>query len=174
MLHKTWVNYEHISPNLALAVIASEDQSFPDHWGFDVAAIEKALKYNEKKKGRKIKGGSTISQQTAKNVFLWPGRSWVRKGFEAYFTLLIEGIWSKERIMETYLNVIEMGDGIYGRSRIKAYFNKTAQTLTPAQCAAIAAILPSPLKCRRCAYALSSIRQQWIIRNMNNLGPQDL
>jgi monofunctional biosynthetic peptidoglycan transglycosylase len=114
-LKKDWVSYDEISPALPLAVVAAEDQLFLDHYGFDFTAIEKALKSNEKKsKRKKMKGASTISQQTAKNVFLWPSRTWVRKGFEVYFTGLIEIFWSKQRILEVYLNVVEMGDGVYG------------------------------------------------------------
>lgn len=168
---------EHIAPSLSLAVIASEDQLFPEHWGFDFKAIEKAVKNNNStKKKKRIKGGSTISQQTAKNVFLWPGRSWVRKGFEVYFTMLIEGLWSKERIMEVYLNVIEMGDGIYGaEAASQAYFHKPAERLSQGQAALIAAVLPNPLKwspLKPTPYILG--RQAWIIRNMNNLGEIEL
>ena len=127
------------------AVVASEDNLFMEHNGFSVKDIEKALKHN--KKGKRVHGGSTISQQTAKNVFLWPGRSWVRKGFEAYFTVLIEIFWSKERIMEVYLNVIETGDGIYGVERAaNIYFNTSAQRLSRPQAVLIAVCLPNPRK----------------------------
>lgn len=144
-LKKNWVPKEEISNNLRLAVICSEDQNFFKHYGFDFEAIEKAYKQN--KKGKKIKGASTISQQTAKNVFLWPGRSYVRKGLEVYFTFLIELIWSKERILEVYLNVIEMGDGVYGaEAASNEFFNKKAKNLTESQAALIAAVLPNPLK----------------------------
>lgn len=144
-LKKTWVPKEEISNSLQLAVVCSEDQNFLKHHGFDFGAIEKAMKHN--KKSKKKRGASTISQQTAKNVFLWPGRSWVRKGFEVYFTFLIETFWSKERIMEVYLNVIEMGPGIYGaEAASQAYFNKSAIKISKQQAATIAVVLPSPLK----------------------------
>lgn len=138
-----WVPMEAISVNLQKAVIASEDGNFLKHNGFDFVAMQKAFKNNNK--GRKLKGGSTISQQTAKNVFLWQGRSYVRKGLEAYFTVLIELIWGKERIMEVYLNSIEMGDGVYGaQAASEHWYQKDAANLTPIQAASIAAILPSP------------------------------
>jgi monofunctional biosynthetic peptidoglycan transglycosylase len=144
-LKHDWVSIEEISPKLQLAVVCSEDQNYLKHYGFDFAAIEKAMSFNEK--GKKIRGASTISQQTAKNVFLWPGRSYVRKGFEAYFTLLIETFWSKERIMEVYLNSIEMGRGIYGAEAAARYwFHKPAKALSKDESAALAAILPNPLK----------------------------
>lgn len=144
-LKHDWVSIEEISPKLQLAVVCSEDQNYLNHYGFDWGAIEKALKSNES--GKKIRGGSTISQQTAKNVFLWPGRSYIRKAFEAYFTLLIETFWSKERIMEVYLNSIEMGNGVYGAEAAAQYwFKKSAVKLNKDECAAIASILPNPLK----------------------------
>lgn len=144
-MKKDWVSIKEISPNLQTAVVASEDIHFLTHFGFDFEAIQKANKLN--KKGSKLRGASTISQQTAKNVFLWPGRSWVRKGVEAYFTLLIETFWSKERIMEVYLNVIEMGEGIYGaEAASQKYFQKPAAELTKGQAALIAAVLPNPRK----------------------------
>lgn len=144
-LEKKWKPLEEISPSLQLAVVCSEDQNFLKHHGFDFGAIEKAMKHN--KKSKKKRGASTISQQTAKNVFLWPGRSWVRKGFEVYFTFLIETFWSKQRIMEVYLNVIEMGPGIYGaEAASQAYFNKSAIKISKQQAATIAVVLPSPLK----------------------------
>jgi monofunctional biosynthetic peptidoglycan transglycosylase len=140
-----WEPIENISVNLQKAVIASEDGSFLRHSGFDFTAMQKAYKNNER--GRKIKGGSTISQQTAKNVFLWQGRSYLRKGLEAYFTVLIECIWGKERIMEVYLNSIEMGDGVYGaQAAAEHWYRKDASSLTPRQAAGIAAILPNPRK----------------------------
>jgi monofunctional biosynthetic peptidoglycan transglycosylase len=146
-IDKDWEPLEKISPSLPLAVISSEDQKFDEHYGFDIEAIEKAAKYNERHKGKKVKGASTISQQTAKNVFLWPSRSWIRKGLEVYFTLLIEIFWSKERIMEVYLNVIEMGPGVYGaEAAANYYFKKPAVKLTRSECALIAAILPNPRK----------------------------
>ncbi|MCB9360689.1 MAG: monofunctional biosynthetic peptidoglycan transglycosylase [Flavobacteriales bacterium] len=144
-LEKTWKPLEEISPSLQLAVVCSEDQNFLKHNGFDFGAIKKAIAHN--KKSKRKRGASTISQQTAKNVFLWDGRSWVRKGFEVYFTFLIELFWSKERIMEVYLNVIEMGPGIYGaEAASQAYFKKSAIKISKQQAATISAILPSPLK----------------------------
>jgi len=142
--HK-WVPIEEISPNLQKAVIASEDGNFLKHSGFDFKAMQKAFKNNQK--GRKLKGGSTISQQTAKNVFLWQGRSYVRKGLEAYFTVLIELIWGKERIMEVYLNSIEMGNGVYGaQEAARHWYSKSAIDLSSREAAGIAAILPNPRK----------------------------
>lgn len=140
-----WVALEDISTSLPKAVIASEDGNFLKHNGFDFKAMQKAFNHNNK--GRRIRGGSTISQQTAKNVFLWQGRSYIRKGLEAYFTVLIELIWGKERIMEVYLNSIEMGDGVYGAEAAAQYWYKTdAKNLTKKQAAGIAAILPNPRK----------------------------
>ncbi|WP_396140118.1 monofunctional biosynthetic peptidoglycan transglycosylase [Flavobacterium sp.] len=142
--HK-WVPLEDISPNLQKAVIASEDGNFLKHNGFDFEAMQKAFKNNNK--GKRLKGGSTISQQTAKNIFLWQGRSYIRKGLEAYFTVLIELIWGKERIMEVYLNSIEMGNGVYGaQEAARHWYSKTATNLTPREAAGIAAILPNPRK----------------------------
>jgi len=171
---KDWVAMEEISTHLQMAVVASEDQLFLDHWGFDLNAIEKAIKNNEKRKKR-IRGASTISQQTAKNVFLWSGRTWVRKGFEVYFTFLIEVFWSKERILEVYLNVIEMGDGIYGaEAASQAYFKKSAKNLSPSQAALIAAILPNPRKYSAThPSGVVQARQQWILGQMNNIGKLD-
>jgi monofunctional biosynthetic peptidoglycan transglycosylase len=140
---KKWVAYEDLSDNLKRAAIAAEDARFMEHWGFDGEAIADA--YQRNKNGGKLRGGSTISQQTAKNVFLWPRRSWIRKGFEAYFTVLIELLWSKKRILEVYLNVIETGDGLYGaEAATRFYFNKSAQSLTKRQAALIVAVLPNP------------------------------
>lgn len=142
-LKHNWVTLEKISPKLQLAVVCSEDQNYLKHFGFDWGAIQKAIKTNQS--GKRVRGGSTITQQTAKNVFLWPGRSYIRKGLEAYFTLLIELFWSKERIMEVYLNSIEMGDGIYGaEAAAKYWFKKKASDLSKDESAAIAAILPNP------------------------------
>lgn len=142
-MHHHWVPMEEISRHMPVAVMASEDQRFLKHHGFDYNAIEKAAIHNMK--GGRRHGASTISQQTAKNVFLWPGRSWIRKGFEVYFTFLIEMMWSKQRIMEVYLNSIEMGDGIYGVDAVAEYhFNTTASQLSRSQCALIAATLPNP------------------------------
>lgn len=146
-LHHHWVPLDKISPSLPTAVMASEDAHFLDHHGFDYKAIETAAKHNLKKKSKTKHGASTISQQTAKNVFLWPGRSWVRKGFEVYFTALIEMMWSKQRIMEVYLNSIEMGEGIYGADAVaEHHFNTTAENLSRPQCAMIAVSLPNPRK----------------------------
>lgn len=144
MRHR-WVPLDEISPSLPLAVMASEDARFLDHHGFDYRAIEHAAIRNLSHPEKRKLGASTISQQTAKNVFLWPGRSWVRKGFEVWFTTLIELMWSKERIMEVYLNSIEMGDGIYGASAVAEWhFHKSAADLTKGECALIAASLPNP------------------------------
>ena len=146
-LRHRWVPMNKISKELPVAVMASEDQRFMDHHGFDFQAIEHAVKTNAKRGAKRKLGGSTISQQTAKNVFLWPGRTWLRKGLEAYFTFLIEIFWSKERIMEVYLNSIEMGRGIYGADAVAEWhFHCRAQDLTREQCALIAATLPNPLK----------------------------
>jgi monofunctional biosynthetic peptidoglycan transglycosylase len=168
---KDWVSFDEISPYLPLAVISSEDQLFLDHNGFDIKAIEKAMEYNKKKKGKRIKGASTISQQTAKNVFLWPSRTYLRKGLEVYITLLIELFWSKKRIMEVYLNCIEMGDGIYGaQAASQFYFKKDAKKLNKSEAALIAAILPNPEK-RNAAKPTRYIsgRKTWIMGQMNNL-----
>jgi monofunctional biosynthetic peptidoglycan transglycosylase len=140
-----WVDIEYISPNLQKAVIASEDGKFLEHYGFDFASMKQAFDKNQN--GKKIRGGSTISQQTAKNVFLWPGRSYIRKGFEAYYTGLIELFWSKQRIMEVYLNSIEMGDGVYGaEAASRHWYHKEARSLNRMEAAGIAVILPNPRK----------------------------
>ena len=142
---RTWVPLDRISPAMARAVIGSEDSTFCSHHGFDVAAIEQAAARNAT--SARLRGGSTISQQTAKNAFLWPGRSYLRKGLEAYFTVLIEALWGKRRIMEVYLNLAELGPGVYGvEAAAHRYFATTAERLTPAQAAKIAAILPQPIK----------------------------
>ncbi len=144
-LHHDWVPLEEISPKLVRAVIASEDNLFMEHHGFDFNQIEKAVRENKYRK--KARGASTITQQTAKNVFLWPESSFIRKGFEVYFTVLIEFVWGKERIMEVYLNSIEMGDGIYGAESVaQLNFNKPASELTSANAATIAATLPNPIR----------------------------
>ena len=146
-LHHRWVPLEEISPSLPKAVMAAEDAHFLDHNGFDYKAIENAAKRNMTHPEKRKLGASTISQQTAKNVFLWPGRSWIRKGFEVYFTVLIEVTWDKQRIMEVYLNSIEMGDGIYGADAVaEHHFNTRASKLTREQCALIAISLPNPRK----------------------------
>lgn len=143
-LERDWMSLNELSPRLQYAVIAAEDFKFHEHMGFDWEAIEKAARHNERRPGR-IRGASTISQQTAKNVFLWPARSWVRKGLEAYFTALIELLWSKDRIMEVYLNVVELGDGVYGaEAASQKYFKKSAAKLNNSEAALIAAVLPNP------------------------------
>jgi len=169
-LKRDYVSIQDISVNARLAVIASEDQLFPDHNGFDVKSIEKVITQGPKKSGR-MRGASTISQQVAKNVFLWQGRSWVRKGVEAYFTFMIEKIWGKKRILEVYLNVAEMGKGVFGiEAAAKQYFNKSAKKLSRRESAMIAACLPNPKK-----YVVKppsryiTQRYPWILRQMNNL-----
>jgi monofunctional biosynthetic peptidoglycan transglycosylase len=175
-LSRNYVDDEKISYQAKLAVIASEDQLFPDHNGFDWKSIEKARKYNERKPTR-IRGASTISQQVAKNVFLWQGRSWFRKGLEVYFTFMIELVWGKKRILEVYLNVIEMGKGIFGiEAAAKNYFNKSATDLTRSEAASIAAGLPNPKK-----YTVKPLsnyvasKRNWVMQQMNNLeGDEDI
>lgn len=168
---KDWVSIDKISKHMPQAVVASEDQKFLDHFGFDMEAMEKAWEGN--KKGKRVKGASTITQQTAKNVFLWPGRNFIRKGLEAYFTLLMEVLWSKERIMEVYLNVIEMGEGIYGiEAAAQTYYKKPAAKLSRQEAAMIAAVLPNPRRwtpTRPTPYIYG--RQAWILRQMNNINP---
>jgi len=147
-LERQWTPIERISPAMTRAVVAAEDANFCSHQGFDFKAIEKAMAHNERRPGR-IRGGSTVSQQTAKNVFLWPERSWARKGLEAYFTVLIEVGWGKRRIMEVYLNTVEMGPGLYGvEAAARRYFRHGADKLTPVEASRLAAILPNPLKWR--------------------------
>ena len=171
-LKNPWIPMNEISPSLPLAVIASEDNLFMEHRGFDFESIEKAREYNKQKRGSKLRGASTISQQTAKNVFLWPQRSWLRKGLETYFTVLIEFIWGKKRILEIYLNVIETGKGIYGvEEASRANFGKSASNVTRGEAALIAAVLPNPLKWSPSSPTPYIIgRQQWILWNMNNIG----
>ena len=166
-LHHHWVPIDEISDHLPVAVMASEDQRFLLHHGFDYNAIEKAAERNINGGKRKL-GASTISQQTAKNVFLWPGRSWVRKGFEVYFTALTELLWSKQRIMEVYLNSIEMGDGIYGADAVAEYhFGKKAEDLSRSDCALIAATLPNPRKfSSKSPGSYMRKRQRQILSNM--------
>jgi monofunctional biosynthetic peptidoglycan transglycosylase len=165
-----WVNLDRIAPPMAMAVIASEDQNFLRHHGFDWDAIQRAMDYDEN--GNRIRGGSTLTQQTAKNLFLWPNRNWVRKGFEAYFTVLLETCWGKRRILETYLNIVEFGDGVYGvEAAANRYFHKPAARLTAEEAALLAAVLPNPHRFK--ANAPSSYvrgRQQWILRQMRQLG----
>ncbi len=169
-LKHDWVPLEEISPRLQLAVVCSEDQNYLKHFGFDWGAIEKAMKQNEK--GGAVRGASTITQQTAKNVFLWPGRSYIRKAFEVWFTLLIEVFWSKQRIMEVYLNSIEMGDGVYGAEAAAQYwFKKPAIKLTKDDAAAIASVLPNPLKYKaNPATNYISKRKEWVKQQMNYWG----
>jgi monofunctional biosynthetic peptidoglycan transglycosylase len=166
---KQWRNFDELSLNLKKAAIAGEDARFMSHHGFDFEAMGKAFEKNQKSK--KVRGGSTISQQTAKNVFLWPGRSYIRKGFEAYFTFLIELFWSKKRILEVYLNVIEMGDGIYGAdAACLTYYGKTAKSLSKGQAALLVAVLPNPLKwspTKPTAYIYH--KQSLILKNIRNL-----
>ncbi len=165
-LKKGWMPFDKISPDLQLAVVCSEDQNFLKHHGFDFEAIDKAMDYNDTHKHKR--GASTISQQTAKNVFLWTGRSWVRKGLEVYFTFLIELFWPKERIMTVYLNVIEMGNGVYGaEAASREYFGKSAAKLNKVEAAAIASTLPNP----RIFHAnkpdrFVSVRTAWILHQM--------
>ncbi|MEI6312182.1 MAG: monofunctional biosynthetic peptidoglycan transglycosylase [Bacteroidota bacterium] len=174
-IKKDWVSKDKINPKLDLAVFCAEDQNFLIHEGFDMKAIEAAMEYNEKhanSKHPKTRGASTISQQCAKNVFLWPNRGWIRKGLEVYFTFLIEKIWSKERIMEVYLNVIEFGDGVYGaEAAAKTYFNCSASNLTAPQCALMAIVLPNPRKfniAKPTSYMHK--RQNWVMRQMGYQG----
>jgi monofunctional biosynthetic peptidoglycan transglycosylase len=173
-LEHRWVPLSQIARPLAQAVIASEDNRFLTHHGFDLEQITQARK--EADRGRRLRGASTISQQTAKNIFLWPGKSYFRKGLEAYFTILIELLWSKERIMEVYLNSIEMGDGIYGAEAVaRAHFHKPAAKLAPAEAALVAASLPNPRKLHSnnpSAYLLK--RQSQILSLMNKIGTINL
>ena len=175
-LRRDYVDYEEMSPYAKLAMIAAEDQLFPDHCGFDWKSIQKAMEYNKKKPNR-IRGASTISQQVAKNVFLWQGRSWIRKGLETYFTFMIELIWGKRRILEVYLNVAEMGPGIFGIEKAsQVYFNRPASKLTRQQAAMIAACMPNPR-----VYTVKPLskyvarRYPLILKQMHNLqGDEDI
>ena len=175
-IDKDWKSLDEIGKNMPLAVVTAEDQNFAEHFGFDLEAIEKAMKYNEKHKGKKVKGASTISQQTAKNVFLWPGRSWIRKGLEVYFTFVIEICWSKERIMEVYLNVIEMGPGVYGaEAASQYYFNKSSSKLSKKEAATIAAILPNPIRWSASHPTPYIIKKRnWIVRHMKYMDLKEL
>lgn len=172
--HSDWVPMDEISPYMALAVMAAEDQKFPEHWGFDVGAIESALYHNQRNQNR-IRGASTLSQQTAKNLFLWDGRSWVRKGLEVGLTAGIELIWTKRRILTVYLNIAEFGEGIFGvEAAARHFFNKPASKLSASEAALLAAVLPNPLRFKVNApsgYVIS--RQQWILRQMRQLGGKD-
>lgn len=171
LVHGDWVDMDNISPYMGLAVIAAEDQKFPGHHGFDMAAIEKALSHNQRHETR-IRGASTLSQQTAKNLFLWDGRSWLRKGLEAGLTAGIETVWSKKRILTVYLNIAEFGTGIFGvEAAAQHYFHKPASKLTRSEAALLAAVLPNPIRFHANApdgYVRS--RQAWIMRQMQQLG----
>lgn len=170
-LDRDYISYDEMGRNAKLAVVCAEDQLFPDHNGFDWNAIEKAMKYNNDPKHKKTRGASTISQQTAKNVFLWNGRNWIRKGLEVYHTFMIELIWGKKRILETYLNVAEMGKGIFGiEAAAKHYFKKNAKDLTKSEAAWIAAILPNPvLFSVEKPSPLIVKRHNWILNQMSHL-----
>jgi monofunctional biosynthetic peptidoglycan transglycosylase len=170
----SWVNLDGISPNLPLAVVASEDQKFPEHWGFDVEAIEKAYALNQH--SHKVRGASTISQQVAKNLFLWSGRSYFRKGLEAYFTVLIEALWPKRRILEVYLNVAEFGYGTYGAEAAAiAFFHKPASRLTRSDAAVLAAVLPNPERLSAAAPSrYVQQRRDWILNQMQALGGPEM
>jgi monofunctional biosynthetic peptidoglycan transglycosylase len=169
-----WVDLKRISPNLPLAVVASEDQKFPEHWGFDVAAIEKAYALNQR--SHKVRGASTISQQVAKNLFLWSGRSYFRKGLEAYFTVLIEACWPKRRILEVYLNIAEFGHGTYGaEAAAQRFFHKSAARLSRSDAAVLAAVLPSPEHFSATAPSrYVQQRREWILGQMQALGGPDM
>ena len=169
-VERTWVPLSRISPAMPLAVVAAEDQKFFDHFGFDMEAMRKAMAHNDRSK--RVRGASTLSQQTAKNVFLWPGRNFVRKGLEAGFTLLMETFWSKERILEMYLNVAETGKGRFGvEATAQQCFKRTAAKLTDAQAALIAAVLPAPRRFNACSpSSFVQRRQAWILRQMDQLG----
>jgi monofunctional glycosyltransferase len=165
-----WVSLEQISPHAAIAVIASEDQQFPFHAGFDFDSIREAVRASER--GKRLRGASTISQQVAKNLFLWPGHSFVRKGLEAWFTVLIETFWPKERILEMYLNVAQFGNGIYGvQAAAERFWHKPALRLSSAEAALLAAVLPNPLRLhaeRPSRYV--QLRRDWILGQMSDLG----
>jgi monofunctional glycosyltransferase len=169
-----WVDLAQISPNLALAVVASEDQKFPDHWGFDVEAIEKAYSLNQH--SHRVHGASTISQQVAKNLFLWSGRSYLRKAIEAYFTVLLEAAWPKRRILEVYLNIAEFGDGTYGaEAAAERYLHKSAARLTRADAAVMAAVLPNPEHFLiNAPSAYIERRRAWILEQMQALGGPEM
>ena len=168
-LKRDYISYDEMGTHVKKAVIASEDQAFFSHNGLDYKAIEKAMKHNEQ--GKKRRGGSTISQQTAKNVFLWQGRSWIRKGLEAVYTFIIELVWSKDIILERYLNSIEMGRGVFGvEAASEYYFNKNAKNLTKSEAAWIAAILPNPKKYDpKNPSSYLKRKHSWIMRQMNNV-----
>lgn len=168
-LHRKYISFSEMGDNVKKAVIASEDQSFYEHKGFDYQAIEKAIKQNQKKK--RIRGGSTISQQTAKNIFLWQGRTWLRKGLEVIYTFIIEKVWGKDVILERYLNSIEMGQGVFGvEAASRYYFNRSAKDLSPSQAAWIAVVLPNPKKYdpKNPTPALRK-KHRWVLGQMKNI-----
>ncbi|WP_315708634.1 monofunctional biosynthetic peptidoglycan transglycosylase [Brenneria uluponensis] len=169
--HSDWVSMDEIAPAMPLAVIAAEDQKFPYHWGFDFAAINAALRHNERYEGR-IRGASTLSQQTVKNLMLWDSRSWFRKGLEAGLTVAIELVWTKRRILTVYLNIAEFGPGVFGVERAaRYYFKKPASRLTASEAAMLAAVLPNPIHYHANAPSVYVIRrQQWILRQMHQIG----
>lgn len=169
-----WVPLERIAPQMALAVVAAEDQKFPRHWGFDLDSIRQALV--ERIAGGPLRGASTISQQVAKNLYLWPGRSLLRKGLEAWFTLLIEGLWTKERILEVYLNIVELDRHVFGvEAASRQFFSKPASQLDRREAALLAAVLPNPILYRVEAPSQRVLRRQgWILKQMANLGPDYL
>lgn len=169
-IRNRWLDDASISPQLKVAVIASEDQNFPTHHGFDLKSINDALV--DRQRGRRVRGASTISQQVAKNLFLWPQQSWLRKGLEAYFTVLIETLWPKQRILEVYLNVAEFGRGVFGvGAAADVYFHKSAGRLSAHDAALLAAVLPSPKRMRvNAPSGYVRERQQWILGQMRELG----
>jgi monofunctional glycosyltransferase len=170
VLRHRWKDWQEISAHMKVAVIASEDQTFPDHHGFDLKSINDAIE--ERERGRRVRGASTISQQVAKNLFLWPGQSWIRKGLEAYFTVLIESLWPKRRILEVYLNVAEFGKGVFGvGAAAQTFFRTPAARLNAADAALLAAVLPNPKRMRVNAPSrYVRARQQWIMGQMRGLG----
>jgi monofunctional biosynthetic peptidoglycan transglycosylase len=174
VFRRSWVDLNRISPNLPLAVVASEDQKFPEHWGFDVESIEKAYALNQH--SHRVRGASTISQQVAKNLFLWSGRSYFRKGLEAYFTLLIEGCWPKGRILEIYLNIAEFGYGTYGaEAAAQRFFHKSAARLSRSDAAVLAAVLPNPVRLSAAAPSrYVQQRRDWILGQMQALGGSEM
>lgn len=174
VFRRTWVDLAHISPNLPLAVVASEDQKFPEHWGFDVEAIEKAYAMN--RHSHRVRGASTISQQVAKNLYLWSGRSYFRKGLEAYFTVLIEGCWPKRRILEVYLNIAEFGYGTYGaEAAAQRFFHEPASRLSRSDAAVLAAVLPNPEHWSASAPSrYIQQRREWILNQMQALGGPEM
>lgn len=169
-LRQKWVKWAAISPSLPLAAVAAEDQKFPGHRGFDLESIEEAMEKNAK--GKRIRGASTISQQVAKNLFLWPGRSYLRKGLEAYMTVLLELLWPKQRILEVYVNIAEFGEGVYGaQAAAETFFQKSPARLSVGEAALLAAVLPNPQRLRvdrPSAYVRE--RQEWIMGQMGQLG----